>query len=103
MSTIWENPAVKWVANVAQVLFITFICWLGSNIGSSVTAFSTKLDDVLSSIAKIAAAQAMQERDMRAFDQRLIRGEGKIESLEQRVTRMSFQVEQMEKEKTHGR
>jgi len=103
MSTILESPAVKWVANVVQVLFITFLCWLGSNIGSSVKSFSTKLDDVMTSIGKIAGEQAMQARDLRSLDQRVGRIEGKTESLEQRVIRISFQVEQLEKDKTRGR
>lgn len=99
----WENPAVKWVMNAAQVLFISFICWLGSNIGSSVTAFSDKLDKVATSIAEIAAKQAVQERDAAALALRVGKVEGKTESLEQRVSRIGFQVEQLEKERTRGR
>lgn len=100
---VGQHPVMKWVMNTAQVLFISFICWLGSNIASSVTAFSSKLDGVVTSIAAIAAEQAMQKRDAADMAQRMGKLEGKSESLEARVTRMGFQVEQLEKERTHGR
>lgn len=98
-----QHPVMKWVMNTAQVLFISFICWLGSNIAASVTAFSSKLDGVVSSIAAIAAEQAMQKRDAADVAQRVIKLEGKSESLEQRVIRIGFQVEQLERERTNGR
>jgi|SRR5690349_6181748 ubiquinone biosynthesis protein UbiJ len=102
-SQVWENPVVKWVLSASQVLFITFICWLGSNIGSSVTAFSNKLDKVAQSIADIAARQVMQERDTLALTQRAGKLEGKVETLEQQVVRLGFKVEQLERESPHGR
>lgn len=89
--------------DVAQLLFITFICWLGSNIGSSVTAFSNKLDQVVNSIAEIAAKQAMADRDMAALTQRVGKLEGKTETLEQSLLRLGFKVEQLERESPHGR
>lgn len=99
----WEHPVVKWVMGVAQVAFISFICWVGNNIGSSVTAFSGKLDRVASSIAEIAAKQVMQERDAAALQQRVGKVEGKAEVLEKTVDRMTFRIEQLEKESSHGR
>jgi hypothetical protein len=94
---------VKWVMSAAQVLLISSLCWLGSNIGSSVTAFSTKLDAVAKSIADIAAKQVMYERDQAALTQRVAKVEGKAETLEQQVLRIGFQVEQLERERTNGR
>lgn len=102
-SQIWENPVVKWVMSASQVLFITFICWLGSNIGSSVTAFSDKLDKVVTSIADIAAKQALADRDVAALTQRMAKLEGKSETLEQLVARLGFKVEQLERERGNGR
>ncbi|MBV4524317.1 hypothetical protein KVG88_30045 [Pseudomonas sp. SWRI74] len=102
-SQVWENPVVKWVMNASQVLFITFICWLGSNIGSSVTAFSNKLDKVALSIAEIAAKQALADRDVAALTQRVGKLESKNETLEQLVARLGFKVEQLERESPHGR
>lgn len=100
---VLERPVVKWVMSTAQVLFISFICWLGSNIGSSVTAFSSKLDGVAKSIADIAAKQVLQERDVSALTQRVGKIEGSVESLERQVTRLGFQVEQLERERGNGR
>lgn len=98
-----QHPAVKWVLGASQTLGVAFICWLVSNIGSSVTAFSTKLDGVATSIAAIAQKQVLQEREAAQTAQRVSRVEGKLETLEQRTTRLTFVVEQLEKENGRGR
>lgn len=102
-SQVWENPVVKWVMGCSQVLFTAFIIWLGSNIITSVTSFSNKLDGVVKSIADIAAKQALQDRDVVALTQRVGRLEGKNETLEQLVARLGFKVEQLERESGNGR
>lgn len=98
-----QHPAVKWVLGASQTLGVAFICWLGSNIGSSVTAFSNKLDGVVTSIAAIAQKQILQEREVAETSQRVTRLEDKVEKLESRTSRMGFVLEQLEKERGHGR
>lgn len=102
-SQVLEKPAVKWVMNLAQMLCFTVLCWLGSNIGSSVTAFSTKLDGVAKSIGEIAAKQTMTDRDVAALTLRAGKQEDKIEGLVQQVVRLGFKVEQLEREHSNGR
>jgi len=102
-SQVWENPAVKWVMSLAQMLLFTFLCWLGGNIVTSVKSFSDKLDGVVKSIADIATKQVMQERDQAALVQRVQKGEAKTEALEQQVLRLGLKVEQLERESPHGR
>lgn len=102
-SQVLERPAVRWVMNVAQTVAIAFICWLGQGVASSVTSFSDKLDGVVKSIAEIAAKQVMQQRDAEVLEQRVSKLEGKNETLEQKVARIVFVLEQQEKERPHGR
>ncbi len=94
---------MKWVMGVAQALCIAFIMWVGQSITTSVTNFSAKLDGVVKSIADIAAAQVQQQRDTVVLEQRVSKVESKADALEQRVTRIIFQVEQLEKDGGHGR
>lgn len=102
-SQVFEKPAVKWVMNLAQMLCFTVLCWLGSNIGSSVTAFSTKLDGVAKSIGEIAAKQTLTDRDVASLTQRVGKLEDKTETLEQLTARLGFKVEQLERERGNGR
>lgn len=102
-SQVWERPAVKWVMNLVQMLFFTVLCWLGSNIGSSVTAFSNKLDKVATAIAEMAAKQTMTDRDVAALTLRVGKLEDKNETLVQQAARLGFKVEQLEREQGNGR
>lgn len=88
---------------VAQALCVAFIMWIGQSITTSVTSFSTKLDGVVKSIADIAAAQVVQQRDTAALELRVNKVEEKTETLEQKMARFGFQLEQLEKGERHGR
>jgi len=106
-SQVSQSPVMKAVMNAVQVLAITFICWLGSNISSSVkgsvTDFSNKLDGVVKSIGEIAARQTLTDRDVAALMQRVGKLEDKNEVLEQSTARLGFKVEQLERERGNGR
>ncbi|WP_426237440.1 hypothetical protein [Pseudomonas sp. TWP3-2] len=106
-SQVSQSPVMKAVMNGLQVLFITFICWLGNNISSSVkgsvTDFSNKLDGVVKSIGEIAAKQTMTDRDVAALTLRVGKLEDKNETLVQQAARLGFKVEQLEREQGNGR
>ncbi|NWA11950.1 hypothetical protein [Pseudomonas gingeri] len=98
-----EHPVMKRVMNAAQVLCITFICWLGNNIGSSVNSFSSKLDSVVTSIAALSTEQMMQKREVGALTQLVGETVTRVNTQDKVLLRLTFQVEQLEKERAHGR
>ncbi|MFJ3487160.1 hypothetical protein ACIPL1_27630 [Pseudomonas sp. NPDC090202] len=96
-----QHWAVKWGMGIAQTLAVSFICWLGSGIASSVGDFSKKLDGVVASIAAIAQEQVLAKREAVETNQRLSKVADDTEALKQRVSRLEWESEQ--KGRTNGR
>lgn len=98
-----DNPVLKWIMGAVQVLFVTFLTWIGGNIATSIREFSGKLDGLVTSIAAITLEQQLQKRDVQEYVKRLTKVESSIETLEKRLERQAFQLERLEGDRKGGR
>lgn len=98
----FDNPLMKSAVGALQVLFTTFLCWIGGNIATSIKDFSNKLDGVVASIATVTLEQQMQKRDVQEYAKQLAQVQTTLTTLEKRVDRMGYVVDQIEQGRPKG-
>lgn len=97
-----DNPYMKSAVGALQVLFTTFLCWIGGNIATSIKDFSTKLDGVVTSMAAVSLELQMQKRDVQEYAKQLSQLQSTVGSLEKRVDRIGYMTEVLDPGRSKG-